>query len=96
MGANTKTGIYKITNINNNKSYIGQSVDIAARWKQHIKRGCGADTPTRNKLYPAMMDEGVWNFTFELLEECKKEELDSREDYYQDFYKVIEYGYSIK
>jgi len=26
--------------------YIGQAVDIAERWKQHIKRGIGADPPT--------------------------------------------------
>lgn len=29
------TGIYKITNKNNNKVYIGQSQDIALRWRQH-------------------------------------------------------------
>lgn len=89
-------GIYKITNLKNNKAYVGQSVNVAERWKQHIKRGCGAETTTRNKLYPAMFEEGIWNFTFELLEECDKKDLDSREDFYQQFYKVIEYGYSIK
>jgi len=39
-------GIYKITNINNGKVYIGQAVNIAERWRQHIKRGVGADPPT--------------------------------------------------
>ena len=28
-------GIYKITNNINNKVYIGQSVNILARWQQH-------------------------------------------------------------
>ena len=28
-------GIYKITNIVNNKSYIGISTDIEDRWRQH-------------------------------------------------------------
>lgn len=30
-------GIYKITNLINNKIYIGQSVNIEARWKGHIR-----------------------------------------------------------
>ena len=29
------TGIYRIKNINNGKSYIGQSKNIYRRWKQH-------------------------------------------------------------
>lgn len=31
-------GIYKITNISNNKSYIGLSKNIEERWKTHKKR----------------------------------------------------------
>jgi len=46
IGPNKKTGIYKITNIENGMCYVGQAVDIAERWKQHIKRGIGADPPT--------------------------------------------------
>ena len=32
------SGIYKITNIINNKSYIGSSVDIYTRWREHKRR----------------------------------------------------------
>lgn len=96
LGKNPITGIYRITNINNGKSYIGQSTNIQDRWRQHIKRGCRAEAPTRNKLYPAMLEEGVHNFYFELLEECPKEKLDSQEDYWQSFYQTTSYGYSIK
>jgi len=46
IGQSKKTGIYKITNLENGKCYIGQAVDLAERWKQHIKRGIGADPPT--------------------------------------------------
>lgn len=91
------TGIYKITNLNNEKCYIGQAVNVQDRWRQHIKRAIGAETPTQNKLYPAMAKEGPQNFTFELIEEVSdKTKLDEREDYWQDFYKAKEYGYSIK
>jgi hypothetical protein len=34
--------------------YVGQAANISERWRQHIKRGVGAETATRNKLYPAM------------------------------------------
>ena len=96
IGQGIHTGIYKITNIENQKCYIGQAVNIADRPKQHIKRGVGAEAPTRNKLYPAMYELGPEQFTFEILEECDKSLLDSREDYWQEFYQAKEFGYSIK
>ena len=70
------------TNLENGMSYVGQSVDIAERWKQHIKRGIGAEAPTRNKLYPAMLQFGVENFTFEIVEECDSKQLDEKEKYW--------------
>ena len=96
IGQGRKTGIYKITNIDNGMCYIGQAIDIAERWKQHIKRGVGADPPTQNKLYPAMLSIGVENFTFEVIEECAGNLLNEREDYWQTFYQAKEFGYSIK
>jgi hypothetical protein len=44
-----------------------------------------------------MSKEGIENFTFELIEEVSDRlKLDEREDYWQDFYKAKEFGYSIK
>ena len=96
IGSGVHCGIYKITNIDNGMCYIGQAVNIADRWKQHIKRGIGADPPTRNKLYPAMLASGVENFTFEIVEECDRTKLNEREIYWQEFFKAKEFGYSIK
>lgn len=96
VGLQIRTGIYKITNLENGKCYIGQAVNIADRWKQHIKRGLGAEPPTRNKLYPAMQAIGVERFSFEIVEECPRDQLDEREDYWQDYFKAKEFGYSIK
>lgn len=96
VGKGVHTGIYKITNLDNGMCYVGQAANIAERWKQHIKRGIGAETPTRNKLYPAMLAVGVENFTFEIVEECDRTKLNEREDYWQDFFKAKEFGYSIK
>ena len=96
IGQGIHSGIYKITNIENQKCYVGQSVDLSGRWRQHIKRGVGAEAPTRNKLYSVMYEIGPENFTFEVLEECDKSQLDEREKFYIDFYQAKEYGYSIK
>ena len=96
VGQGRKTGIYKITNLENGMCYVGQAVDIAERWKQHIKRGIGADPPTSNKLYPAMLAIGVENFTFEIIEQCNGSKLSEREQYWQDFYHAKDFGYSIK
>lgn len=96
IGSNVKTGIYKITNLENQMCYVGQAVNIADRWRQHIKRGIGAEAPTRNKLYPAMLSIGVHQFTFEIVEECDRNLLNDREDYWQDYFKAKEFGYSIK
>ena len=96
VGTGIHTGIYKITNIENQMCYVGQAVNIADRWKQHIKRGIGTEAPTRNKLYPAMLEVGVENFTFEIVEECDKSKLNEREDYWQEFFHAKDFGYSIK
>ena len=96
VGGGIHTGIYKITEIATGKCYVGQAANIADRWKQHIKRGVGAEAPTRNKLYPAMIAAGPENFTFEVVEECTRALLDEREDYWQDYFKAKEFGFSIK
>lgn len=90
-------GIYMITNLKNEMCYVGQAVNIQERWRQHIKRAIGAETPTQNKLYPAMAKFGAENFAFQVIEEITDRNLlDEREDYWQDFYKAKEFGYSIK
>lgn len=94
LGTSTITGIYKITNQENNKCYIGQSVDISKRWKDHAKCGLGVDTPVGNKLYQDMQDFGIWNFSWELLEECPREQLNDKERYYIDLYQSKDYGYN--
>ncbi len=39
---------------------------------------------------------GPQNFTFEIVEECDRSILDEREDYWQEYFKAKEFGYSIK
>ena len=94
LGTAAVTGIYKITNQNNDMCYIGQSVDIATRWKSHAKCGLGIDTPQRNKLYKAMQDDGIWNFSWELIEKCPKDQLDEKEKFYIELYQSKNFGYN--
>ena len=96
IGSGTHTGIYKITNSKNGMCYVGQAVDLADRWKTHVRRGVGADPPGRNKLYPAMLAFGIENFTFEVVEECQAKDLNEREQFWQDYFKAKEFGYSIR
>lgn len=89
------TGIYKLTDLTNNKSYVGQAVDIASRWSEHIKKGLGIDT-NNQIIYTAMRKVGPENFTFEVLEECNSKELNEKEKYWITFFKTMEYGYNMK
>ena len=43
-----------------------------------------------------MLELGVENFSFEIIEECPNEKLNEREQFWQNFYKAKEFGYSIK
>ena len=90
----TKMGIYKITNSQTGECYIGQAVDIYKRWNQHCKAGLGIDTPPGNKLYKAMQDYGLQNFTFEILLECNRDELNEKEKYFISLYQADTYGYN--
>jgi group I intron endonuclease len=66
------TGIYKITNTINNKSYVGSSVDVYQRgctYKHLIKR-----KKLHNKHLQSSIEKyGYDNFKFELLYKCEKD-----------------------
>lgn len=94
LGTTTVTGIYKITNQTTDQVYIGQARDMAARWKEHAKCGLDIDRPAGNKLYQAMMDDGLQNFSWELLEKCNAAELNEKERKYIELYKSAEFGYN--
>lgn len=94
LGTKTITGIYKITNQETKECYIGQSVDIGKRFKDHAKCGLDIDRPQGNKLYQSMIDYGLWNFSFELLEECSKELLNEKEKFYISLYQSKDFGFN--
>lgn len=97
VGANSEvSGIYKITHIESKKSYIGQTTNIKDRWRTHLKRGLGIDTPITNKFYNSMMQLKPWNFTWEVIEYCPKEQLNEKEKYWIDFHQTNSWGWNSK
>ena len=88
-------GIYKITNINNNKVYIGKTTNFISRWRTHAKRGCGLERIS-GQLYDAMFEDGLENYMWEIVEVCQKEEQTQKEKDWIKFYKSNEYGYNQK
>ena len=83
-----KCGIYKITNQVNGKVYIGQSVNIFKRWKDHKQKPFQENSEEYNyPLYQAIREEGLENFTFEILEECSPEDLNQKEIGYISLYE---------
>lgn len=98
--------VYKITNIENNKMYIGQAFSyilvkgkfkkhsIAGRFKFHCKeatKGC-LDCP---KLYASMRKHGIDKFKIETIEICENDKLFERETYYIKKYNTIKEGYNV-
>lgn len=90
----TTCGIYKITNLITDECYIGQAVDIYKRWCEHCKCGLGIDTPPGNKLYKAIQEYGLNNFTFEVIEECSSNQLNEKEKYFIELYQADTFGYN--
>jgi len=60
--------------------------------KQHCKCGLGIEASSTNKLYNSMQKDKVWNFSFELLEECPREQLNEKEAFWIDMYSSNVYG----
>ncbi len=97
MYNNKICGIYKITNIIDNKAIIGQSVNILNRWKAY--RGSLRSGHYRNQhLQEAWDKDGEQNFKFEVVLECLKENLNKEEKRLIKGYKTNDrnFGYNIE
>ena len=84
----TKCGIYKFTSETTGLSYIGQSIDIDRRYKEHQKRD------RDYSFYNAIKEHGQEDFDFEILELCEKEKLNEREKYWIAYYNSYYHGYN--
>ena len=88
-------GIYKIENKINSKVYIGQSINIEERWKNHKKSIYSCKDEYDYPLYRAIRLYGIENFEWIIIEECNKEELNNKEKYYiKQYNSITPYGYN--
>lgn len=94
VGSTTYGGIYKITHMENGKSYIGRSVDVKKRLTEHLKGAFGISTIADQEIHRVMGRDGVDKFSYEVLEKVEKEKLNEREKYWIDFYQTQSYGYN--
>lgn len=82
--------VYKITNIINNKCYIGSSTRVFKRWQDHKNNAFNPNNEKYNyPLYQAFRKYGLKNFTFEILKDDFKsiEEMQAFE-----YYQIIHYN----
>ena len=84
--------IYKITNKQNNKSYIGQTISpIHIRMYKHYSNAKTAKTG----IDFAINKYGKENFIIEQLCECDNKNLDDLERYYIQYYDTYNNGYNL-
>ena len=86
--------VYKITNLINNKLYIGQSINpIEKRFKRHIDDALSGRLDTY--LARAIREYGAENFKIELIDTATtQEELTQKEYYWINYYDAVHTGYN--
>lgn len=91
-------GIYKITNKINGKIYIGRSIDIKRRIQGHLNRNYDNYNHKHGNLDRDIALYGKENFSWSIINICKKEELDRFEEFYIALFDSCnpEIGYNIK
>ena len=89
-------GIYKIENLINGKVYIGQSVDVEYRFRNHKSESFNPKSNAYDTaIHRAIRKYGIENFSFEVIEECKEYELKEKEIYWIDKYGSFGKGYNM-
>ena len=89
-------GIYVITNNINNKKYIGKSFDVNRRLRHHQIDTFNPNSAEYNSvIHRAIRKHGIENFSFNVLELCDENDLDSREMYWINKYETYGKGYNM-
>ena len=82
------SGIYIIQNTRSSVVYIGASVDIDRRWKEH-RRSLAASRHHCKYLQRSWSKCGGSDFAFEILEECSTAEMVEAEQFWMDYLRWI-------
>lgn len=87
-------GIYKITDLETGKCYIGKSTNMKKRIADHFKSSIGIKTIADQAVHHEIWRTGFWNWTIEPIIYCDKDELNDLEKYYIEFFKSQEFGFN--
>lgn len=85
-GGRDISGIYKVTYLKTGEAYIGKTTNIKKRWGEHVKSALDIGTIAHSSFHNRLKKDGLWNYTFEILEEVPKENLTEREKFYIQLY----------
>jgi group I intron endonuclease len=91
---NKVVGVYSITNTVNGKRYIGSSVNIHKRWKNHLWQ-LNHNSHHSPSLQNSWKKRGGNAFKFEILLECDKMSRLAHEQELMDKYDSVRHGYNI-
>lgn len=94
VGIEDKSGIYKITNLDNGKAYIGKSTNIKKRLADHFKSSIGISSIADQAVHHEILRTGFWNWTLEPIIYCDKDKLNEMEKYYINFFDTVNNGYN--
>ena len=89
-----KSGIYKLTYLENNKSYIGKSTNVKKRIADHFKSAIGIESIADQAIHHEMLRTGIWNWTIEVIGYFPKEQLNEKEKFYIKEFDCINYGFN--
>lgn len=77
-----KSGVYRLTNLVNKKTYVGSSVDLRKRF--HVYYSTARLSTSNMAIYKALLKYGHSNFSLEILEYCEPDKAISKEQKYID------------
>jgi group I intron endonuclease len=79
------TGIYLIVSPTG-KYYVGQSIDIEKRWSRYRRLQC----KSQPRIYNSLLKHGHESHSFSVLEKCSREELNTFERQWYDFFSLFQ------
>jgi group I intron endonuclease len=92
-----KSGVYIITNTNNNKIYIGETTNLENRFIEHLRRLL-SNRHANEHLQNAVNLYSIQSFRFDVLEFCEAKDTKKREHYWVVNLHALDKnkGYNIK
>ena len=90
-----KSGIYTIFCTETNKYYVGQSLNVENRLKEHLRK-----LKNNNHINTSLQEDfnlyGEDSFILKKIKDVEKQFLNVMEGYYIDYYDSLKYGYNLQ